>query len=121
MHCPLLVSQDFHFKSHRFSDPRNSVSMKTFVRLFINHGNHDDSFVKVTIHICIWFLVMICCVILEMLNLINIGSAVAIRRNLVDPIHRTNMRPHGREVERSILRTEGNRFESRWVLIHGGL
>jgi hypothetical protein len=32
------------------------------------------------------------CDLLQMLNLINIGSAVATRRNLVDPIQRTNMR-----------------------------
>jgi hypothetical protein len=32
------------------------------------------------------------CDLLEMLNIINIGSAVATRRNLVDPIQRTNMR-----------------------------
>jgi hypothetical protein len=32
------------------------------------------------------------CDLLEMLNLINIDSAVATLRNLVDPIQRTNMR-----------------------------
>jgi hypothetical protein len=43
-------------KSHRFSDQRNSVSMKTLLgSLIINHGNHDDSFVEVIIHICMVF------------------------------------------------------------------
>jgi hypothetical protein len=54
-------------KSHRFSDPRNSV--------------------EVIIHnICMIFGYDRLCDLLEMLNLINIGSAVATRRNLVDPI-----------------------------------
>jgi hypothetical protein len=42
-------------KSHRFSDPRNSVSMKTIFKWSINHGNHDDSFVEVKIHKCMVF------------------------------------------------------------------
>jgi hypothetical protein len=51
------------------------------------------------------------CDLLEMLNLINIGSAVATRRNLVDPIQRTNMR--GLMAER--FRAECYTFESRWI------
>jgi hypothetical protein len=45
-------------------------------------------------YISVWSLVMIymLCDLLEMLNLINIESAVATRRNLVDPIQRTNIR-----------------------------
>jgi uncharacterized membrane protein len=44
-------------------------------------------FVEVTIHIPVWFLVIIYCVILlEMLNFNKYRSAVAIRRNLVDPV-----------------------------------
>jgi hypothetical protein len=57
------------------------------------------------------------CDLLEMWNLINIGSAVATRRNLVDPIQRTFMR--AMMAERLIafdLRTEGHRFESRGIL-----
>jgi hypothetical protein len=42
-------------KSHQFSDPGNSVSMKTLFKLFINHGNPDHSFVEVIIHICMVF------------------------------------------------------------------
>jgi hypothetical protein len=57
-------------------------------KLFINHGNHDDSFVEV----CMVFGYDLLCDLLEMLNLINIGSTVATRRNLVEPIQRTNMR-----------------------------
>jgi hypothetical protein len=39
------------------------------------------------------------CDLLEMLNLINIGSAVATRRNLVDPNSANEYeRPDGREV-----------------------
>jgi hypothetical protein len=71
------------------SDPRNSVSMKTRFKLFINHGNHDDSFAEVIIHIYGFFCYDLLCDLSEMLNLINIGSAVATRRNLVDPIQRT--------------------------------
>jgi hypothetical protein len=78
-------------KSLRFSDPSNSVSMKTIFKLFIKHGNHDDSFVAVIIHICMVFGYDLLCDLLEMLNLINIGSAVATRRHLVDPIQRTNI------------------------------
>jgi hypothetical protein len=48
--------------------------------MFINHGHHDD------LHICMAFGFDLLCDLLEMLNLINIGSAVATRRNLVDPI-----------------------------------
>jgi hypothetical protein len=33
-----------------------------------------------------FLLALVLCDLLEMLNLINIGSAVATRRNLVDPI-----------------------------------
>jgi hypothetical protein len=66
--------------------------MKSLFKLFINHGNHDDSFVEVIIHICMVFGYDLLCDLLEMLNLINIGSTVATRRNLVDPIQRTNMR-----------------------------
>jgi hypothetical protein len=52
------------------------------------------------------------CDLLEMLNLINIGSAVAIRRNLVDPIQRTNMRGLMAERFRAFdLRMEGHKFE----------
>jgi hypothetical protein len=79
-------------KSHRFSDLCNNVSMKTLFKLFINHGNHDDSFVEIIIHICKVFGYDLLRDLLEMLNLINIGSAVATRRNLVDPIQWTNMR-----------------------------
>jgi hypothetical protein len=43
-------------------------------------------------------------ILLEMLNLINIGSTVANRRNLVDPIQRANMRG---------LMAE---FDSRWII-----
>jgi hypothetical protein len=93
-------------KSHLFSDPRNSVSMKKrSFKLFINHGNRDDSFVDVIIHICMVFGYDLLCDLLEMLNLINIGSAVATRRNPVDPIQRTNMRGLMAET-----------FESRWIL-----
>jgi hypothetical protein len=57
------------------------------------------------------------CDLLEILNLINIGSAVATRRNLVDPIQRTNMRGLMAERFRAFdLRTERYRFESRWTL-----
>jgi hypothetical protein len=53
------------------------------------------------------------CDLLEMLNLINIGSAVAIRRNLVDPIH---MRGLMAERFRAFnLRMESYRFESQWI------
>jgi hypothetical protein len=94
-------------KSHRFSDPRNSVSMKTLFKLFINHGNHDDSFVEVIIRICMVFGYDLLCDLLEMLNLINI-SAVATHRNLVDPIQRTNMRGLMAERFRAFdLHTEG--------------
>jgi hypothetical protein len=79
-------------KSHRFSDPYNSVSVKTLFKLFINHGNRDDSFVEVIIHICMVFGYDLLCDLLEMLNLINVGSAVATLRNLVHPIQRTNIR-----------------------------
>jgi hypothetical protein len=65
--------------------------MKTLFKLFINHGNHDDSFVEVIIHICMVFGYDLLYDLLEMLNLINIGSAIATRRNLVAPIQRTNM------------------------------
>jgi hypothetical protein len=41
------------------------------------------------------------CDLLEMLNLINIGSAAATRINLVDPIQRTNMRGLKRFVKMS--------------------
>jgi hypothetical protein len=34
-------------KSHRFSDPRNSVSLNSLE--LIIHGNHDDSFVEIII------------------------------------------------------------------------
>jgi hypothetical protein len=61
--------------SHRLSDPRNSVSIKTLFKLFINHGNHDDSFVEVIIQICMVFGYDLLCDLLEMLNSINIGSA----------------------------------------------
>jgi hypothetical protein len=57
------------------------------------------------------------CDVLEMLNLINIGSAVATGRNLVDPIQRTNMRGLVAERGRAFdLRVEGYRLESRWTL-----
>jgi hypothetical protein len=57
------------------------------------------------------------CDLLEMLNLINIESTVATRRNLVDPIQRTNMRGLMSERFRAFdLRTEGCRLESRWTL-----
>jgi hypothetical protein len=49
------------------------------------------------------------CDLLEML--ISIGSAVATRRNLVDPIQRTNMR----SLMAERLRAEGHRVESRWI------
>jgi hypothetical protein len=49
------------------------------LHLSSNHGNHDDSFVEVTIHICMVFGYDLLCDLLEMLNFnINIGSAVAI-------------------------------------------
>jgi hypothetical protein len=48
--------------------------------------------VEVIIHICMAFGYDLLCDLLEMSNLINIGSAVATRRNQVDPIQRTNMR-----------------------------
>jgi hypothetical protein len=47
------------------------------------------------------------CDLLEMLNLINIGSAVVTRRHLVDPIQRTNMRGLVRGIERSICARKG--------------
>jgi hypothetical protein len=76
----------------------------------------DDSFVEVIIHICMVFGYDLLCDLLEMLNLINIGSAVATRRNLVDPIQRTNLRDLMAERIRAFdLRTEGYRFESRWI------
>jgi hypothetical protein len=51
---------------------------------------------------------LLLCDLLEMLNLINIGSAVAARRNLLDPIQRTNMRGLMAERFRAFdLRTEG--------------
>jgi hypothetical protein len=54
------------------------------------------------------------CDLIEMLNLINIGSAVATHRNLVDPIHRTKMRSLMAERFRAFeLRTESYLFESR--------
>jgi hypothetical protein len=57
------------------------------------------------------------CDLLEMLNLINNGSAVATRRNLVDPIQRTNMRGlMAKRLRAFDLRLEGYRFESRWIL-----
>jgi hypothetical protein len=58
--------------------------MKTLFKFFINHGNHDDSFVEVIIHICMVLGYDLLCDLLEMSNSINIGSAVATRRNLVD-------------------------------------
>jgi hypothetical protein len=57
------------------------------------------------------------CDLLEMLNLINIGSPVATRRNLGDPIQRSNVRGLMAERFRAFdLHTEGYRFESRWIL-----
>jgi hypothetical protein len=41
----VLGSRDLHYS--------NSVSMKTLCYLFIDHGNHDDSFVEVIMHSCI--------------------------------------------------------------------
>jgi hypothetical protein len=90
-------------KSHRFSVPHNSVSMKTLFKLFINRVYHDDSFVEVMV-----FGYDPLCDLLEILNLINIGSAVATRRNLVDPIQRTNMR--------GLMAERFRAFESRWIL-----
>jgi hypothetical protein len=75
--------------------------MKTLFKLFINHGNHDDSFVEVIIQICMVFGYDLLCDLLEMLNLINIGSAVATvaaqkpsRSNSANEYER----PDGREV-----------------------
>jgi hypothetical protein len=100
-------------KSHRFSDPRNNVSMETLFNLFINHGNHDDSFVEVVIHICMVFGYDLLCDLLKMLNLINIGNAVATRRNLVDPIQRSNRR--GLMAERFSVRFAHEGY--RWILL----
>jgi hypothetical protein len=66
--------------------------METLFKLFINRGNLDDSFVEVIIHICMVSGYDLLCDLLEILNLIIIGSVAATRRNLVDPIQRTNMR-----------------------------
>jgi hypothetical protein len=85
--------------------------MKTLLKLLINHGNHDDSFVEVMIHICMVFGYDLLCDLLEMLNLVNIGSSVATRRNLVDPIQRTNIT--GLMVER--FTAFDLRTESRWI------
>jgi hypothetical protein len=62
--------------------------------------NHDDSFVEVIIHICMVFGYDPLCDLLEMLNLINIGSSVATRRNLKSRSNSANEyeRPDGREV-----------------------
>jgi hypothetical protein len=52
-----------------------------------------------------------------MLNLINIGSAVATHRNLVDPIQRMNMRGLMAERFRAFdLRMEGYWFDSRRII-----
>jgi hypothetical protein len=57
------------------------------------------------------------CDLLEMLNLINIGSAVATRRNRVHPIQRTNVRGLMAERLRVFdLCTEGYRFFSIYFL-----
>jgi hypothetical protein len=56
-------------------------------------------------------MVFLLCDLLEMLNLMNIGNAVATRSNLVDPIQRTNMRGLMAERFRAFdLRTEGYFF-----------
>jgi hypothetical protein len=51
---------------------------------------NEDSFVEVIfiIHICMVFGYDLLCDLFEMLNLINIWSTVATRRNRVDPIQR---------------------------------
>jgi hypothetical protein len=50
------------------SDGPSSVGTKTLFKLFINHGNHDDSFVEVTIHTGMVFGYDLLCDLLEMLE-----------------------------------------------------
>jgi hypothetical protein len=81
------------------------------------HIKIDDSFMEIIIHICMVFGYDLLCDLLEMLNLINIGRAVATHRNLVDPIQRMNMRGLMAEMFRATdLRTGCYSFESRWIL-----
>jgi hypothetical protein len=54
--------------------------MKTHFKLFINHGNHDDSFVEVIIHICMVFGYDLLCDLLEMLNSIYFLCIIFFRR-----------------------------------------
>jgi hypothetical protein len=55
----------------------NSVSTETLFKLFINHGNHGNLFVEVTIHICLVFGYDLLCDLLEMLNFNKYWSAEA--------------------------------------------
>jgi hypothetical protein len=70
-----------------------SVSMETKYKQFIIHGNHGDSFVEVTIHICMVFGCDLLCDLLEILHFNKCRSAVATRRrlDLVDPIQPRNI------------------------------
>jgi hypothetical protein len=63
--------------------------------------------VEVTIRICMVFGYDLLCDLLETLNFNKYLSAVATRRNLVDPILSKNKRPDGLAVRTFDLRTEG--------------
>jgi hypothetical protein len=66
---------------------RQKLDLSSLLIMEINHG---DSFVEVTIHICMVFGYDLLCDSLEMSNFNNYRSAVATRRNLVDPIQSRN-------------------------------
>jgi hypothetical protein len=112
---PIIGITRSPLKSHRFFDPRNSVSMKTLFMLFINHGNHDDSFVEVIIHnlygFWLWFIRNVelnkyqgCCC----------NSQKPSRSNSANKYERGLMAEKFRAFD---LRTESyNRFESWWIL-----
>jgi hypothetical protein len=89
----LLRSRDLHY-CHIDSYRPNTVSTETKFKQFItcNHGNNGDSFVEVTIHIYMYMVLGydLLCELLEILNFNKYRSAVATRRNLVDPIEEYN-------------------------------
>jgi hypothetical protein len=116
LECSIGITRS-PLKSHRFSDPRNSVSMKTHFKLFIKHGNHDDSFVEVIIHICMVFgLISVVWFIRNVEFNKYRKHCCNSQKPLVDPIQRTNMRGLMAERLRAFdLCTEGHRFESRWI------
>jgi hypothetical protein len=116
LQCNSIWTRDLHYKSHidfltRVTVLRWKLSLGCllFMEIMTIHS-------WVIIHTLYLYGVWsdMWCDFLEMLYLINIGSAVA---TLGDPIQRTNMRGLMAERFRAFdLRMEGYRFEFRWIL-----